>query len=78
LLSYLPGSASEDLSITAGAESSAKSPESYDAQIAAARAQVLDALQNLPPNPLRVLALEERATALSKGDMVLSEVGSDE
>jgi hypothetical protein len=78
LLSYLPGSASEDLAVAASGQPTANGSEAYDAQVAAVRAQVMEALQNLPPNPLRVLAQEESMRELTEGNMALSEVGGDE
>jgi hypothetical protein len=52
--------------------------ETYEAQVAAVRTQLMNALQGLPPNPLRVLAKEEKASDLSEAATVLSEVGCDE
>jgi F420-non-reducing hydrogenase iron-sulfur subunit len=78
LLSYLPGSASEDLAMAASGRLTAIGSETYEAQVAAVRTQLMNALQGLPPNPLRVLAKEEKASDLSEAATVLSEVGCDE
>jgi F420-non-reducing hydrogenase iron-sulfur subunit len=52
LLSYLPGSASEDLALAANSAASGSSPEVLNAQVAAIRDHVISALRDLPPNPL--------------------------
>jgi F420-non-reducing hydrogenase iron-sulfur subunit len=52
LLSYLPGSASEDLALASGKTALGNSPDSLNAQIAAIRDNVVEAFRNLPPNPL--------------------------
>jgi coenzyme F420-reducing hydrogenase delta subunit len=53
LLSYLPGSASEDLAMAANGATSKCNPESWNAQVAAIRDHVISMLRDLPPNPLQ-------------------------
>jgi F420-non-reducing hydrogenase iron-sulfur subunit len=78
LLSYLPGSASEDLAVAVSGQPGAKDSDVYAAQVAAVRAQVMEALQSLPPNPLRVLDQEESMCDKTEATRALSEVGGDE
>jgi hypothetical protein len=52
LLSYLPGSASEDMALAAGKSAPASPASSLENQIAAVRDQAAQALRHLPPNPL--------------------------
>jgi F420-non-reducing hydrogenase iron-sulfur subunit len=53
LLSCLPGSAIEDLSLASNAPAGTDPLGRLDAQVAAIRGQVIQALQTLPPNPLQ-------------------------
>lgn len=53
LLSYLPGSAIEDLALATGESSDKDLRDPLDAQIAAIREQVIHALRTQPPNPLQ-------------------------
>ena len=53
LLSYLPGSALEDLAATANSAASEHNTESLDAQVAEIRNHVIGVLRELPPNPLQ-------------------------
>jgi F420-non-reducing hydrogenase iron-sulfur subunit len=52
LLSYLPGSALEDLALASSNTAPENHPDSLDAQIAAIRDNVVEVFRNLPPNPL--------------------------
>jgi F420-non-reducing hydrogenase iron-sulfur subunit len=52
LLSYLPGSASEDLAVAANSPTSDRKAGSHKTQVAAIRDHVLGMLRDLPPNPL--------------------------
>ena len=56
LLSYLPGSASEDLALASGDSARAGGPDSLQAQIAAIRDSVIEALRVNPPNPLQQMS----------------------
>jgi F420-non-reducing hydrogenase iron-sulfur subunit len=53
LLSYLPGSAMEDLALANGDTTDKNPADPLDAKIAAIREQVILALQTNPPNPLQ-------------------------
>lgn len=52
LLSYLPGSALEDLALVSSKTAPENHPDSLDAQIAAIHDSVVEVFRNLPPNPL--------------------------
>ncbi len=78
LLSYLPGSASEDLALAAGKNALPHRLTDYETQVAAARDQVRDALRRLSPNPLKLLSQEPETRDSVFSDMVLNEVGSHE
>jgi hypothetical protein len=53
MLFHLPGTAAEDMALAAGRLAPACACEALDAQAAAIRDQVVEALAALPPNPLR-------------------------
>jgi coenzyme F420-reducing hydrogenase delta subunit len=53
MLFHLPGTASEDMALGAGRTVEATVAEAVDAQLAAIREQVVQALRALPPSPLR-------------------------
>jgi hypothetical protein len=52
LLFHLPGTAAEDMALAAGRPAPACAPEELNAQAAAIRDQVVEALAALAPNPL--------------------------
>jgi F420-non-reducing hydrogenase iron-sulfur subunit len=52
-LSYLPGSAKDDLALAAHKPVHVNGSESVNAQIAAIREQAIQSLQSFPPNPLQ-------------------------
>ena len=52
MLFHLPGTAAEDMALAAGRPAPACACEALDAQAAAIRDQVVEALRALPPNPL--------------------------
>jgi hypothetical protein len=52
LLFHLPGTAAEDMALAAGKPAPACACETLNAQAAAIRGQVVEALEALPPNPL--------------------------
>ena len=54
-LFFLPGSAAEDMSTTAGKTVEATNPESLKQKITSIREQTVKALEILPPNPLRLI-----------------------
>lgn len=62
LLSYLPGSASEDLALSAGKSAPDSNSDSLETQIAAIREQVAEALRTYPPNPLRHTSAENEGS----------------
>jgi coenzyme F420-reducing hydrogenase delta subunit len=53
LLSYLPGSAMEDLALATGEDAGKNLSDPLEAQVAAIRDQVIQALRTNPPNPLQ-------------------------
>jgi F420-non-reducing hydrogenase iron-sulfur subunit len=59
LLAYLPGSASEDLLVTAGKTATARESDALDKRIAKIRDHVVKALDMLSPNPLRQIDAAE-------------------
>ncbi len=59
LLFFLPGSAAEDMLATAGKKAEAVNPESLKQKIDSIREQTAKALEILPPNPLRLMDIEE-------------------
>jgi coenzyme F420-reducing hydrogenase delta subunit len=52
MMFHLPGTAAEDMALAAGRSTPAYDSEAADAQAAAIRDQVVEALSALPPNPL--------------------------
>jgi len=54
LLSYLPGSASEDMALAAGKAADTISSDLLNAQIADLRIRMIEAFKANPPNPLRL------------------------
>jgi coenzyme F420-reducing hydrogenase delta subunit len=58
---YLPGSAKQDLALTAGQPVSAPDAEALKGQITAIRNYVLEVLKSCPPNPLREYAESEES-----------------
>jgi coenzyme F420-reducing hydrogenase delta subunit len=56
LLSCLPGSASEDLALTSGGSAHPNRSDSLEAQVAAIRDSVVEALRVNPPNPLQQMS----------------------
>jgi F420-non-reducing hydrogenase iron-sulfur subunit len=53
LLSYLPGSAAEDLALAAHKKDGANGADSLSSRLAAIRDQVIQSLQAFPPSPLQ-------------------------
>jgi coenzyme F420-reducing hydrogenase delta subunit len=53
LLSYLPGSAMEDLALATGEDAGKNLSDPLEVQVAAIRDQVIQALRTNPPNPLQ-------------------------
>ena len=53
MLFHLPGTAAEDMALAAGRPAAACDSEALAARAAAIRDQVVEALEALPPNPLR-------------------------
>ena len=78
LLSHLPGSATEDLALTAGKYSSASCSGASEAEVAAIRNQVMQVLRDLPPNPLRLSSQEADIGNTSEDEMALSGVDGNE
>lgn len=77
LLSYLPGSASEDLAMAAGKSAGSINADSLNAQIAAIRNRIIEALRTYPPNPLQQ-ASPEGKEELCEEEMAFSEDDRDE
>jgi coenzyme F420-reducing hydrogenase delta subunit len=73
LLFSLPGSASQDLALSAGKTTPAENSESLKTQIAAIRDQVAEVLRTFPPNPLQQLSQSD-----SEKDPSLEEVSFSE
>lgn len=59
LLSFLPGSAVEDMFAAAGKTAEAVNPDSLDEKIRSVRDTVVKALEILSPNPLRLIESNE-------------------
>jgi F420-non-reducing hydrogenase iron-sulfur subunit len=78
LLSYLPGSAAEDLALAAGKAAAAGSTGASEAQVSAIRDQVIQALRDLPKNPLRMPSQSAELEDESGEEMVLSGVDRNE
>jgi coenzyme F420-reducing hydrogenase delta subunit len=53
LISYLPGSASEDLALASGSSLGSGTGDSLQAQLLGIRSRILEALRTCPPNPLK-------------------------
>jgi len=68
LLFHLPGTAAEDMALAAGRPAPACSCKARNAQAAAIRDQVIEALAALPPNPLH------KARAAGHGEEICQEV----
>ncbi|HMD71980.1 MAG TPA: hydrogenase iron-sulfur subunit [Bryobacteraceae bacterium] len=68
MLFHLPGTAAEDMALAAGRPAPAFDSEALDAQAAAIRDQVIEALSALPPNPLH------QACAAVHGEEICQEV----
>ena len=67
MLFHLPGTAAEDMALAAGRP--ARACEDLDARIADIRERVMQALEGLPPNPLRAVQTDERAVnSCQEGD----------
>ncbi len=73
LLFSLPGSAHQDLALSAGKSKSADHSESLETQIAAIRDQVAETFRTYPPNPLQQLSQSDNGEDTSAGDMSFSE-----
>ena len=73
LLFSLPGSAHQDLALSAGKSSSADHSESLETQIAAIRDQVAETLRTYPPNPLQLLSQSDNGEGTSPEDRNYSE-----
>jgi F420-non-reducing hydrogenase iron-sulfur subunit len=78
LLSYLPGSAMEDLALAAGKFSSTARSGASEAEVAAIRDQTIRALRDFPPNPLQLSSQEADIGNMSEDEMALSGVDGDE
>ena len=76
LLSYLPGSASEDLAVAAGKSAGDSKDASLKAALAGVRELVVEALRIYPPNPLRLSGAAEEE--LIEEELVFGEDDSDE
>jgi coenzyme F420-reducing hydrogenase delta subunit len=61
MLFHLPGTAAEDMALAAGRPVLARVSEALDAQVAAIREKVVEALAALPPNPLRKALVDGHA-----------------
>jgi F420-non-reducing hydrogenase iron-sulfur subunit len=60
---YLPGSAKQDLALTAGQPVSEPGTDALKGQITAIRNYVLEMLRSCPPNPLREYAEKEESSS---------------
>lgn len=78
LLSWLPGSAKQDLMLSTGASTESGDAVSLDAQVAAIRHDVVQALQSLPPNPLQQPLPDVQAGDVSETMIASGEEDSDE
>ena len=78
LLSYLPGSAVEDLDLASGRSNSLDQLIPLTAPITAIRDQVIEALRTCPPNPLLELYPDVSDEEFAGEEMVSSEGESDE
>jgi F420-non-reducing hydrogenase iron-sulfur subunit len=77
LLSYLPGSASEDLALASGKSAHALSPDSLEAQMTELRKRMIEAFRNHPPNPLRLYSSKPQEN-LADIELELGEGAGDE
>jgi F420-non-reducing hydrogenase iron-sulfur subunit len=78
LLSYLPGSASQDLARAAGKITTENHSDSLETQIAAIRDKVIEILRTYPPNPLQQLSKSAPAGDSLQEEMSLSKGYEDE
>ena len=78
LLSYLPGSASEDMAVAASGAASEYNPESLNVQVAAIRDSVIGVLRDLPPNPLQGTSPAESEGNVPGQEWTFSEDDDDE
>jgi hypothetical protein len=74
MLFNLPGTAAEDMALGSGRTVEALDAAAVDAQAAAIREQVVQALRALPPNPLN----QDRAEAADQDSHREVEVGNDD
>lgn len=73
LLFSLPGSAHQDLALSAGKATPAGDSESLETQITAIRDQVEEAFRTFPPNPLQQLSQIDKEKETSLAEMSFSE-----
>ena len=73
LLFSLPGSACQDLALSAGKTTPAENSESLETRIRAIRDQVADVVWTFPPNPLQQLSQSNGEKGLSLEGMSFSE-----
>jgi coenzyme F420-reducing hydrogenase delta subunit len=73
LLFSLPGSAHQDLALSAGKSKPTDHSESLEAQIASIRDQVAETIRTYPPNPLQQLSQSDKGEDASAEDMGYSE-----
>jgi coenzyme F420-reducing hydrogenase delta subunit len=78
LLSYLPGSAMEDLALATGGDAGKDLSNPLEAQVAAIRGQVIQALRTNPPNPLQPPFQAVQTGELSGKNTAFGEDDSDE
>jgi hypothetical protein len=78
LLSYLPGSAMEDLALTTGEAAGKNLSDALEAQVAAIRDQVIQAIQINPLSPLRHPFPDMQTGDLSMKTTAFGEDNSDE
>ena len=78
LLSYLPGSAVEDLNIAAGKPNPTNQTNALRVSVQAIREQVIEALRTCPPNPLLELYPDVSDEDFAVAEMVSSEGESNE
>jgi F420-non-reducing hydrogenase iron-sulfur subunit len=77
LLFYLPGSATEDMALAAGKETSSSSSESLNTLMTGIRARIMEAFLAHPPNPLRFYSSIVEENSLGKA-LAHSEVDRNE
>ena len=78
LLSYLPGSAMEDLALATGEDAGKDLSDPLETQVAAIRDQVIQALRTNPPNPLLPLFPAMQTGGLSGKNTAHGEDDCDE